>query len=126
MIVGVCDPTSYGRAKPPITWPCVTLLGVTATHTGQVSSADDWYLLGSGLVVTETSLDIYDHTRYNASYGTGPGSLLSWQRALAANLLAEDGAGWAELAALHNSGEGGGKRRGREGEGGREGGVRLR
>eukprot|EP00198_Chlamydomonas_reinhardtii_P009289 XP_001698626.1 predicted protein [Chlamydomonas reinhardtii] len=69
-----------------------------------VSSADDWYLLGSGLVVTETSLDIYDHTRYNASYGTGPGSLLSWQRALAANLLAEDGAGWAELAALHNSG----------------------
>ncbi|KXZ46084.1 hypothetical protein GPECTOR_47g360 [Gonium pectorale] len=77
-----------------------------SSYPGQLSSADDWYLLGSGMVVTETSLDVYDHNRYNASYGTGTGSLLSWQRVSAANLLAEggDGPGWAALAAAYNGG----------------------
>jgi hypothetical protein len=42
--------------------------------------------------------------RYNASYGTGTASLLSWQRVLAANLLARDGQEWASLAALFNGG----------------------
>ncbi|KAG2491647.1 hypothetical protein HYH03_010017 [Edaphochlamys debaryana] len=74
-----------------------------SSYPGQITSADDWYLLGSGLVVTETSLDIYDHHRYNASYCSSA-SLLSWQRVVAANALATDGLSWAELAAAHNSG----------------------
>ncbi|GFR52660.1 hypothetical protein Agub_g15254, partial [Astrephomene gubernaculifera] len=75
-----------------------------SSYPGQLSSADDWYLLGSGLVVTETSLDVYDHTRYNSSYGCSPASLLAWQRVGAANMLGGDGPGWARLAAAYNSG----------------------
>ncbi|GIL87628.1 hypothetical protein Vretimale_14663 [Volvox reticuliferus] len=75
-----------------------------SSYPGQISSADDWYLLGSGLVVTETSLDTFDHNRFNATYGCTTQSLLSWQRVLAANLLAVDGPGWAELAAAYNGG----------------------
>ncbi|GLI63793.1 hypothetical protein VaNZ11_006878 [Volvox africanus] len=75
-----------------------------SSYPGQISSADDWYLLGSGLVVTETSLDTFDHNRFNASYGCTTASLLSWQRVLAANLLAVDGPGWGELAAAYNGG----------------------
>ncbi|EFJ48982.1 hypothetical protein VOLCADRAFT_90360 [Volvox carteri f. nagariensis] len=75
-----------------------------SSYPGQISSADDWYMLGNGLVVTETSLDTYDRNRYNASYGCTTSSLLSWQRVLAANLLAVDGPSWAELAASYNGG----------------------
>ncbi|GLC72566.1 Phospholipase B-like 1 [Pleodorina starrii] len=75
-----------------------------SSYPGQISSADDWYMLGNGLIVTETSLDTFDHNRYNATYGCTTASLLSWQRVLAANLLAEDGPGWAKLAASYNGG----------------------
>ncbi len=85
---------------------------LTPNPSGQISSADDWYLLGSGLVVTETSLDTFDHNRYNASYGCTTSSLLSWQRVLAANMLAADGPGWAAVAAAYN---GGGSKRGSSG-----------
>lgn len=47
---------------------------------------------------------MYDHTRYAAF--SSPSSLLSWQRVLVANMAAEDGPRWAQVAAAHNSGEG--------------------
>jgi hypothetical protein len=66
-----------------------------------ISSMDDFYILDSGLVVTETSNDIFDQSLYRKVV---PQAALSWQRVLMANWLSKDGADWAHWVAQHNSG----------------------
>lgn len=67
------------------------------------ASMDDWYVLGSGMVVTETSVDVYNRSLYELA--KSPRAALSWHRVMAANLLARDGAEWAERVSAFNSGE---------------------
>jgi hypothetical protein len=62
---------------------------------------DDFYILDSGLVVTETSNDIFDQSLYRKVV---PQAALSWQRVLVANWLSKDGPEWAHWVAQHNSG----------------------
>ena len=78
------------------------LHAIHARAQGMTSSADDWYILGSGMVVTETSLDVYNEELYKKVTAS---SLMSWQRVLVANLMSDDGATWAEHVAFQNSGE---------------------
>uniref|UniRef100_A0A7S0YAD9 Phospholipase B-like n=1 Tax=Polytomella parva TaxID=51329 RepID=A0A7S0YAD9_9CHLO len=72
-----------------------------ASYPGLIGSNDDWYVLGSGLVVTSTSHDLHnaslvDEIEINAA--------LSWHRVLAANLLAGSGSQWTFWASFQNSG----------------------
>lgn len=68
----------------------------TCPHTGVITSIDDFYIVNpTNLVVLETTNDIYDTSLYEAvSYR----SALSYHRVYAANLVAQDGAQWAQLA----------------------------
>lgn len=63
---------------------------------------DDFYILDSHLVVTETSNSILDSSVWKAVV---PQSALSWQRVLVANWLSRDGADYAHWIKKHNSGE---------------------
>jgi hypothetical protein len=62
---------------------------------------DDFYILDSHLVVTETSNSILDGRVWKAVV---PQSALSWQRVLVANWLSRDGADYAHWVKKHNSG----------------------
>ncbi|GAX76035.1 hypothetical protein CEUSTIGMA_g3478.t1 [Chlamydomonas eustigma] len=72
-----------------------------SSYPGLMSSMDDWYILDTQMVVTETSNDIYDISLYNLATSQ---AALSWHRVRVANMLAEDGATWAEYVGTHNSG----------------------
>jgi hypothetical protein len=63
---------------------------------------DDWYVLDSHLVVTETSNSVLDSRVWEAVV---PQSALSWQRVLVANWLSSNGADWAHWVKQHNSGK---------------------
>lgn len=63
---------------------------------------DDFYILDSHLVVTETSNSVLDSKVWEAVV---PQSALSWQRVLVANWLSSDGADWAHWIKQHNSGK---------------------
>ncbi|XP_017571527.1 phospholipase B-like 1 [Pygocentrus nattereri] len=79
-------------------------------HTGKLSfssypgflvSLDDFYLLGSGLMMTQTTNNIFNSSLY--SYVT-PASLFSWQRVRLAHALAHNGLEWAKIFGRFNSG----------------------
>ncbi|PWA21883.1 hypothetical protein CCH79_00015658 [Gambusia affinis] len=79
-------------------------------HTGQMSfssypgflmSLDDFYLLGSGLLMTQTSIGVFNASLLS---GLSPHRLLAWQRVRLANGLARSGAEWAQLFSRYNSG----------------------
>lgn len=63
---------------------------------------DDFYILDSHLVVTETSNSILDSSVWKAVV---PQSALSWQRVLVANWLSRDGEDYAHWIKKHNSGK---------------------
>lgn len=64
-------------------------------------SLDDFYLLGSGLLMTQTSIGIFNASLLS---GLSPHRLLAWQRVRLANGLARSGAEWAQLFSRYNSG----------------------
>jgi len=72
-----------------------------SSFPGQLASADDYYTISSGLMVTETSNSIFNTSLYSS---VTPQSLLSWQRTVLANRLASNGAEWAKFFAVYNSG----------------------
>jgi len=72
-----------------------------SSYPGQVVSADDYYTLGSEMVVMETSDNIFNQSLYNLVV---PQSLLSWQRTALANRLATSGEEWVKVFAMYNSG----------------------
>lgn len=63
---------------------------------------DDFYILDSHLIVTETSNSVLDSKVWEAVV---PQSALSWQRVLVANWLSSNGADWAHWIKKHNSGK---------------------
>lgn len=65
-------------------------------------SLDDFYILGSGLVMLQTTNSVFNETLIKQVV---PESLLAWQRVRIANMMANDGKTWAETFSKCNSGE---------------------
>ena len=61
---------------------------------------DDFYLISSGLAVTETSLFLYDQILLN--HVRTEDAVMEAVRASVANRLAESGSEWAEIFSRHN------------------------
>lgn len=69
--------------------------------TGFLLSLDDFYLLGSGLMMTQTSNNIFNSSLFDK---ITPNSLLAWQRVRLAHSLAHSGEEWAKTFSKYNSG----------------------
>ncbi|KAM9716279.1 phospholipase B-like 1 [Menidia menidia] len=72
-----------------------------SSYPGFLTSLDDFYLLGSGLLMTQTSIGIFNASLFSQ---LSPYSLLAWQRVRLANSLAHNGEEWAKLFSKYNSG----------------------
>ena len=72
-----------------------------SSYPGFLSSVDDFYMLSSGLVVLETTNNVFNTSLY---YAVQPESLLSWMRVLVANRLASSAKEWTDLFQQYNSG----------------------
>lgn len=68
---------------------------------GFLVSLDDFYLLGSGLMMTQTSNNIFNSSLFDR---VTPNSLLAWQRVRLAHSLAHTGEEWAKTFSRYNSG----------------------
>lgn len=68
---------------------------------GWLVSVDDFYITSAGLVITETSNNIFNLTLYKS---TTPETLLYWVRNIVANRLATSGKQWTQIFAKYNSG----------------------
>jgi hypothetical protein len=64
-------------------------------------STDDFYVLGQGMAMIQTSLNVLNTTIYNE---LTPKSLLAWQRVRLANAMATTAPEWAAIFAQDNSG----------------------
>lgn len=72
-----------------------------SSYPGFLESLDDFYILSSGLVLLQTTNSVYNKTLLKEVI---PEALLAWQRVRVANMMANDGKGWAEIFSKHNSG----------------------
>uniref|UniRef100_A0A8C5D6R8 Phospholipase B-like n=1 Tax=Gouania willdenowi TaxID=441366 RepID=A0A8C5D6R8_GOUWI len=72
-----------------------------SSYPGFLVSLDDFYLLGSGLMMTQTTNNVFNSTLFDA---VTPHSLLAWQRVRLAHSLAHTGEEWAKTFSRHNSG----------------------
>lgn len=68
---------------------------------GILFSKDDFYMLDSGLAVTETTNSILNNSLYDL---VTEKSLLSWHRIRLANFMAKTGQDWYEILMQYNSG----------------------
>lgn len=68
---------------------------------GWLVSVDDFYITSAGLVITETSNNIFNLTLYQK---TTPETLLYWIRNIVANRLATSAKEWTDIFAKYNSG----------------------
>ena len=76
--------------------PCFCLL------LGFLESLDDFYILGSGLILLQTTNSVYNKTLLKLVV---PETLLAWQRVRVANMMAEGGKEWAQIFSKYNSGK---------------------
>uniref|UniRef100_UPI0037E95D85 phospholipase B-like 1 isoform X2 n=1 Tax=Semicossyphus pulcher TaxID=241346 RepID=UPI0037E95D85 len=72
-----------------------------SSYPGFLVSLDDFYLLGSGLMMTQTTNNVFNSSLFNT---ITPKSLLAWQRVRLAHSLAHDGEEWARTFSMYNSG----------------------
>ncbi|KAL4240707.1 Phospholipase B-like 1 [Mactra antiquata] len=72
-----------------------------SSYPGFLESLDDFYLLSSGLVMLQTTNNVFNTTLYDL---VSPTSLLAWHRVRLANMMAHGGNEWAKLFAEFNSG----------------------
>ncbi|XP_042591300.1 phospholipase B-like 1 isoform X3 [Cyprinus carpio] len=72
-----------------------------SSYPGILSSLDDFYLLGTGLLVTQTTNDVFNSSLFSL---VTPEALLAWQRVRVAHALACTGKQWAQIFSKHNSG----------------------
>ncbi|AWP17364.1 putative phospholipase B-like 1 [Scophthalmus maximus] len=72
-----------------------------SSYPGFLMSLDDFYLLGSGLLMTQTSIGVFNTSLFSQ---LSPHSLLAWQRVRLANSLAHSGEEWAQVFSKCNSG----------------------
>lgn len=69
---------------------------------GFLVSLDDFYLLGSGLMMTQTTNNVFNSSLFDT---ITPSSLLAWQRVRLAHSLAHSGEQWAQTFSKYNSGQ---------------------
>lgn len=72
-----------------------------SSYPGFLCSLDDFYILGSGMVMLQTTNNIFNTSLYDQVV---PQSLLAWQRVRVANALATDGEQWSKIVSKYNSG----------------------
>lgn len=72
-----------------------------SSYPGEVFSDDDFFIMSSKLVVTQTTNKIFNDELFKV---LTPASVPSWCRVRAANWLAEDGESWARVLRTENSG----------------------
>ncbi|ERE66605.1 phospholipase B-like 1 [Cricetulus griseus] len=72
-----------------------------SSYPGFLESLDDFYILSSGLVLLQTTNNVYNRTLLKLVV---PETLLAWQRVRVANMMAEGGKDWAEIFSKYNSG----------------------
>ncbi|XP_075606888.1 phospholipase B-like 1 isoform X2 [Balearica regulorum gibbericeps] len=72
-----------------------------SSYPGFLVSLDDFYILGSGLVMLQTTNSVFNQTLIKQVV---PESLLAWQRVRIANMMADSGKTWAETFSKCNSG----------------------
>ncbi|XP_049602012.1 phospholipase B-like 1 [Syngnathus scovelli] len=72
-----------------------------SSYPGFLVSLDDFYLLGSGLMMTQTTNNVFNTSLFNF---VTPKSLLAWQRVRLAHSLAHTGEEWAKIFSQYNSG----------------------
>ncbi|XP_041829845.1 phospholipase B-like 1 isoform X2 [Melanotaenia boesemani] len=72
-----------------------------SSYPGFLMSLDDFYLLGSGLLMTQTSIGIFNVSLF---LQLSPHCLMTWQRVRLANSLAHNGEEWAQIFSKYNSG----------------------
>ncbi|XP_017686845.1 PREDICTED: putative phospholipase B-like 2 [Lepidothrix coronata] len=75
---------------------------VFSSYPGTIFSADDFYILSSGLVALETTIGNNNPARWK--YLDPRGSVLEWLRNIVANRLARSGPEWATVFRRFNSG----------------------
>uniref|UniRef100_A0A8C6SEU8 Phospholipase B-like n=1 Tax=Neogobius melanostomus TaxID=47308 RepID=A0A8C6SEU8_9GOBI len=80
---------------------CATGRMSFSSYPGFLTSLDDFYLLGSGLLMTQTSITVFNSSLFSS---LSPHSLLAWHRVRLANSLARSGQQWARLFSKFNSG----------------------
>lgn len=76
---------------------------IMSAYPGVLTSTDDFYITDSKLFVTETTNTIMDDSLYNGNIKP-VGSVMSWQRAMAATRMAKSAKEWVDLFGLFNSG----------------------
>ncbi|XP_030630963.1 phospholipase B-like 1 [Chanos chanos] len=72
-----------------------------SSYPGLLTSLDDFYLLSSGLLMTQTSNNVFNSSLFSL---VTPNVLFAWQRVRLANALAYTGKQWAQIFSKHNSG----------------------
>ncbi|KAF2078187.1 hypothetical protein CYY_000477 [Polysphondylium violaceum] len=70
-------------------------------YPATLASCDDFYLLDSRLVVTETTNGFINNELYSL---ITPNSVLSWMRSIVSNRIAKDGLTWCQTFSRENSG----------------------
>uniref|UniRef100_A0A6J0TBU9 Phospholipase B-like n=1 Tax=Pogona vitticeps TaxID=103695 RepID=A0A6J0TBU9_9SAUR len=72
-----------------------------SSYPGFLVSLDDFYILGSGLIMLQTTNSVYN---YSLLRQVVPESLFAWQRVRIANMMADSGKTWAQIFEKQNSG----------------------
>eukprot|EP00126_Sphaerothecum_destruens_P006490 Sdes_comp19381_c0_seq1m10668 len=72
-----------------------------SSYPGFLESLDDFYLMDSGLVMVQTTNNVFNTKLYD---NIVPTSLFAWQRVRVANSMASSGKEWADVIAQYNSG----------------------
>ena len=82
--------------------PGSTLTIQYSSYPGSVSSTDDFFQMSSGLVVMETTIDVYNGTLFDIVKPSG--GHLSWPRVMTCNVVARSGPEWASCFTRFNGG----------------------
>ncbi|XP_066489945.1 phospholipase B-like 1 [Tiliqua scincoides] len=72
-----------------------------SSYPGFLMSLDDFYILGSGLIMLQTTNNIFNASLQKQVV---PESLFAWQRVRIANMMADSGKSWAQIFEKQNSG----------------------
>uniref|UniRef100_A0A646QBX4 Phospholipase B-like n=1 Tax=Thelotornis mossambicanus TaxID=1328036 RepID=A0A646QBX4_9SAUR len=72
-----------------------------SSYPGFLVSLDDFYILGSGLIMLQTTNSVLNHSLLKQVV---PESLFAWERVRIANMMADSGKTWAQTFEKQNSG----------------------
>uniref|UniRef100_A0A098LYE7 Phospholipase B-like n=1 Tax=Opheodrys aestivus TaxID=186591 RepID=A0A098LYE7_9SAUR len=72
-----------------------------SSYPGFLISLDDFYILGSGLIMLQTTNSVFNLSLLKQVV---PESLLAWERVRIANMMADSGKTWAQIFEKQNSG----------------------